>query len=138
MKLACYNYTVINMKNRKKGFTLIELLLVIAILGVVSVIATISLTETLNDTKQKKCDEFVQEVEDAACVYSGLSNKEIVCTRTNCPPISLDILVKEGKITSETDACTGKDIDLSETVTVSWNEDGEKHCEYNGVKEYAK
>lgn len=126
------------MKNRKKGFTLIELLLVIAIMGVIGVIATISLTHTLQSTSQRKCDEFVLEVEEAACVYSGLSNKEIICTRTNCAPIPLDILVKEGHIKSETDACTGNDIDLNETVTVSWNADGEKTCTYNGVKEYAR
>lgn len=126
------------MKNRKKGFTLMELLLVIAIMGVIGVIATVSLTHTLSNTKQRKCDDFVMEVEDAACVYSSLSHKEIVCTRTNCPPISLEVLVREGQITSETDACTGKDIDLTKTVTVSWDDDGEKTCTYNGVKEYAK
>lgn len=126
------------MKNRKKGFTLIELLLVIAIMGVIGVIATISLTSTLKNTNQRKCDDFVMEVEDAACVYSSLSNKEIVCTRTNCPPISLEVLVREGQITSEVDACTGKDIDLTKTVTVSWDDNGEKTCTYNGVKEYAK
>lgn len=126
------------MKNRKKGFTLIELLLVIAIMGAIGVIATVSLTHTLQNTNQRKCDDFVKEVEDAACVYSGLSNKEIICTRTNCPPISLSILVSEGQITSETDACTGKDIDLTKTVTVTWDDDGEKKCTYNGVKKYAR
>ena len=126
------------MKNRKKGFTLIELLMVIAIMGVIGVIATISLTNTLKSTSQRKCDEFVLEVEEAACVYSGLSNKKVVCTRNDCDPISLDILVKEGHIKSETDACTGGNIDLTQTVTVSWNADGEKTCTYNGVKEYAR
>lgn len=126
------------MKNRKKGFTLIELLMVIAIMGVIGVVATISFSSTLKNTNQRKCDEFVLEVEEAACVYSGLSNKEIICTRTNCEPISLEILVKEGHIKSEMDACTGNEIDLNKTVTVSWNDAGEKICTYNGVKEYAR
>ncbi len=126
------------MKNRKKGFTLIELLIVIAVISIIGVMATISLTSTLKNTNQQKCDDFVKELEDAACVYSGLSNKEIVCTRDNCAPIKLDILVSEGLITSEVDACTGSDIDLNATVTVSWNSEGEKTCTYNGVKTYAK
>ena len=126
------------MKNRKKGFTLIELLMVIAIMGVIGVIVTISFSGTLKNTNQRKCDEFVKEVEDAACVYSGLTNKEVICNRNNCEPIRLEILVKEGHIKSEKDACTGQDIDLSETVTISWSNEGEKICEYNGVKEYAR
>jgi len=126
------------MNDRKKGFTLIELLLVIAVMGAIGVIITISLSYTLSNTNQKKCDEFVIELEEAACVYSGLADKEIICTRSNCEPIKLDILVKEGLVNSESDACTGNDIDLTKTVTVSWTEDGEKICEYNGVKEYAK
>ena len=126
------------MKNRKKGFTLIEILAVVAIMGILGVIITISLTNTLQNTNQKKCDDFVQEIEDAACVYSGLSDKEIVCTRNSCDPISLRILVEEGQISSEVDACTGGNIDLEETVTISWDSQGEKTCTYNGVKEYAR
>ena len=125
------------MNNRKKGFTLIELLIVIVIMGAVGTIAVISLTHTLHSTNQKKCDDFVLEVEEAACVYSGLANKEVVCKRPGCE-ISLDVLVRNGHIKSEKDACTGVDIDLNKTVTVSWNEFGEKTCKYNGVKEYAK
>ena len=124
------------MKN--KGFTLIELILVVAILGVISVIATISLTQTLKNTHQQECDDFVMEIEDAACVYVNLSDKEIICTRNNCSPIPLSILVSEGLITSETDACTNQDINLEETVTITWSEEGEKSCSYNGVKEYVK
>lgn len=126
------------MNDRKKGFTLIELLLVIAVMGAIGTIITISFSYTLGNTKQKKCDEFVIEMEEAACVYSGLTDKEIICTRNNCAPIKLEILVKEGLINSEIDACTGNDIDMNETVTVSWTSAGEKKCEYNGVKEYAK
>lgn len=126
------------MKNSEKGFTLIELLLVIAIMGIIGVVATISLTHTLQNTKEKKCDDFVRTIETAACIYSSLANKEIVCTRTNCSPISLDTLISEGQITYEKDECTGKDIDLSQTVTITWSDDGEKKCTYNGVKEYER
>lgn len=124
------------MKN--KGFTLIELIVVVAIMALLGTIITVSLSGVLSDTNQKQCDEFVREVEDAACVYTGLSGKLVVCNRTNCDPIKLNILVSEGLIESESDACTGGDIDLEETVTVTWNDDGEKICEYNGVKTYER
>ena len=126
------------MKNRKKGFTLIELLLVITIMGTIGVIATLSLNHTLQNANQRRCDDFVLEVEEAACVYSSLSDKEVICTRDNCPPITLDVLVREGHIKSEKDACTGEDIDLTKHVTITWDDTGEKKCEYNGVKIYAK
>lgn len=126
------------MKNKKNGFTLIELLMVVAVLGLVGVIITVSLTYTLQDLNQKKCDDFVIELEEAACVYTSLSNKEIKCTRDDCNPVPLSILVSEGQIKSETDACTGDDIDLTQTVTISWDSNGEKKCVYNGVREYAK
>ncbi len=121
-----------------KGFTLIELLIVIAILGTLGVIITVNLTKTMESSKQKTCDTFVKEVEDAACVYVGLENKEVICNRSNCAPIKLKYLEKEGLLKSESDACTGGDINLEETVTVTWDSDGEKKCEYNGVRKYER
>lgn len=124
--------------NNKKGFTLIELVLVIAVMGILGVIITLNLSSTLKDANQRKCDDFVLEIEEAACVYTNLTNKVVTCTRSNCPPVSLGVLVSEGQIKSESDACTGEDLDLNETVTISWDNSGEKKCVYNGVKEYAK
>ena len=125
-----------NMKN--KGFTLIELLVVVAIMALLGTIITVSLTGSLNDAHQKECDEFVHEVENAACVYVGFSNKQVICNRTNCAPIKLDLLVSEGLIKSEADTCTGEEIDLNETVTISWDDNGEKTCKYNGVRVYER
>jgi len=124
------------MKN--KGFTLIELLVVIAVLGLVGTIATISLNGSLLGANQRQCDEFVKEIEDAACVYASLSTNKKECNRDKCDPIKLGELINQGLVEVRKDACTGNDIDLNETATVTWNESGEKICEYNGVKEYAK
>lgn len=124
------------MKNR--GFTLIELLIVVAILAILGTIISVSLVGTLKNTNQKQCDEFVKEVEDAACVYAGLSINKAVCNRNNCSPIKLSELINQGLIELDIDACTGNDIDLNQTVSVSWTTDGEKKCEYNGVKVYER
>ena len=124
------------MKN--KGFTLIEILIVVAILGVAGTVITISLNATLNNANQKRCDEFVKKIEDAACTYTSMSKKSIVCNRNNCAPIKLSTLISEGFIEEEKDVCTGEAINTNQTVTVTWNSSGEKSCTYNGVKTYAR
>ncbi len=119
-----------------KGFTLIELLAVITIMGVLGVIVTISLTKTLEDNRNRNCEAFVMDLEDAACIYASLHKEE--CNRESCPDITLSTLINEGLINSENDACTNKEINQNEVVRVSWNEDGEKICEYKGVREYER
>lgn len=124
------------MKN--KGFTLIELLVVLAVMALLSTIVTVSLTSSLKNAHQKECDEFITEIENAACVYVEMSDKEVVCTRTNCAPIKLNYLIRAGLVKNETDMCTGKSVNSNETVTITWDDTGEKHCEYNGVKVYER
>ena len=120
-----------------KGFTLVELIVVIVILGVMGLIVTNSLTSPLKNQNQKNCDAFVQELEDAACVYAELKDKPTACNRNYCPPINVNTLLKSGLLKSEIDACTGNSIEsLNATVTVTWSLDGEKTCTYNGDKVY--
>ena len=121
-----------------KGFTLIELLAVIFFVALIGTIVTVNFTGSLHSANQKQCDEFVKEIEDAACVYASLSINKGVCNRDKCDPITLNELVNQGLVEIEKDACTGNDMDLTETVKVSWNEEGEKKCEYNGEKIYAR
>lgn len=122
------------MKNKKNGFTLVEMILVVAIMGSLAVIFTISLNATLNNTNEKKCEEFIKEVEDAACVYASMSDRETVCNRTYCEPIRLELLIKNGLVTSEYNYCADEEINIDDTVSVTWNEYGEKICTFNGVK----
>lgn len=127
------------MDMNSKGFTLIEILIVITILAVVGVVITVNLAGTFESTNQKKCDEFVRKIEDAACAYSSLHKKNITCNRAKCNPIPLSTLISEGFIDDdEKDACTTNDIDSTKTVTITWNSDGEKICTYNGVKTYGQ
>ncbi len=121
------------MKN--KGFTLLELLVVVAILGAIGLVVTVSLNKTLKNTNQEECDAFVKDVEEAACVYVTLSRREHACNRPGCE-LPLSALVTEGMVDSEKNACTGEDITKSynEKVKVTWDNEGNKTCEYQGVK----
>ncbi len=115
-----------------KGFTLIEIIAVIAILGVVGIIATISLQDTLNETKKMHCEEFLKEVEEAACTYASLTEQEVKCTRNSCTPLPLKVLIARGLVTAETNECNGKKVNENDTVTVTWDASGKKTCTFNG------
>lgn len=124
--------------NNKKGFTLIELLIVIAILGLLGIIVTINLNKTLNQANQKRCNAFVEELEDAACTYVELKDQEVLCNRENgCDSIKVGVLLRAGLITSEKNACTGEDINEEDTVSITWN-NNEKNCHYEGARVYAR
>ena len=123
------------MKN--KGFTLIELLVVIAIVGGLGAVITISLNKTLKSTNENACTKFVKDVEEAGCTYASKKFKEVSCTREKCD-IKLSTLIKEGLIEDGINDCNGEKIKQDETVSVTWNDAGEKDCHYNGVREYAK
>ena len=118
-----------------KGFTLIEIIAVIAILGVIGTVFIVSLEKTLNKTQESDCSNFVSSIETAACTYASIHCQD---REETCSPISLNTLIKEGLITDEVDACTKKAINEDETVSITWNADGEKVCNYNGVREYER
>lgn len=124
------------MKN--KGFTLIELLVVIAVMAVLGTIITISFTGSIKNANQKQCDDFVKEIEDAACVYASLAINKTTCNRENCNPIKLSELINQGLVEIKADVCTGNDMDLDKTVTITWDASGEKICTYNGARVYER
>lgn len=125
------------MKN--KGFTLIELLSVIAILAVIGLIITLNFTSTVNDTTKANCDRFVEEVENAACVYAALPEYSALCGRGlgRCT-ITIESLQEAGLLDAEVNSCNSKPINLTDTVTVTWDNDGYKKCYYNGDREPQK
>ena len=109
-----------------KGFTLIEILVVIALISSLGVIVTINISSMLNSEDNDKCSNFVKEVEEAACVYTGI-NKDICKNGCN---ITLGDLISDGFIGTDINACTNEEIDKSEEVKVTISSDGEKKCNY--------
>ena len=126
------------MNNR--GFTLLELLVVIAIIGMLGTVVTISLTRSYQDAKKQGCREMVKRIEDGTCVYTALSNKQVTCNRGDCEPIPLELIVSEGFVKEDFDACTDGPIEdsYSSVITVTWDAKGEKTCCYKGKINYER
>ena len=145
-KIPCYNVIVINMNN--KGFTLIELLAVVAILGLVGVVVTISLSSSLKKVEEDKCNNFVEEIEDGACVLANIVANRTNCIGPQCPEklidhdckrpnctLTINDLILNGYIDRDTNPCDNdSSIDRikNKTITVKWNAStGEMTCKYN-------
>lgn len=58
------------MKIKNNGFTLVELLLTIAIIGVLSVVTGLSITGMLKRQEEGKYEDYIEDLENAACVYA--------------------------------------------------------------------
>ena len=132
----------------KKGFTLIEIITVVGILGVISILITVNLNNTLKETSMKKCQEFKADVEASACSYASLTkldasgnkmydendNRILNCDRKDgsCT-FTLKLLYDEGMIDMDTNPCNEQSLKTNPrgSVTVSWDGNGEKKCQYN-------
>lgn len=89
-----YTDNVIIMKDNK-GFTLIELIVTIGILAMLSLVVGMSITNMIEKQNERNYNEFVKEVEDAACVYAEKLDR---CkSLTNCS-ITFEELLAEGLI----------------------------------------
>lgn len=118
------------MKN--KGFTLIELLIVIVILGTVGTIVTVSLTKSVEKQRIVECKAFIEEIEDATSVYTGLSDSNCQQSDGECE-ISIQSVYERGLISSEVNSCNGKKIEedtelLNKKVTVIWINNEKRSC----------
>ncbi len=131
-----YTFIVIKMNNRK-GFTLIELLVTVALIGSMSIVVGVSVTSLLNNQKQKRYDEFVEQMEDAGCVFAQNDNRtEAICEAfpTSCQ-IKLGDLIDYGLIKRTIqNPMTKKDVseDNKSYVLVTYK-DGEKFCKFQDL-----
>ena len=121
----------------KIQFSNLPIIMIGFLLGPLAGITTLTIKTliALNKTNQKRCDEFVRKIEDAACAYTSMS--KVVCNRNACNTISLSTLISEGFIEEEIDVCTGNSINENQTVTISWP-NNEKTCTYNGGRTYER
>lgn len=110
----------------KKGFTLIELIITIAIMALIGIVISTNMLGLFSKQEDKEYEEFVNKIEDAACVY--VETEFTSTERTNCRNhgciITMDNLIYSGYISEDLkDPNTGDKIinDLDRyQVKVNW------------------
>lgn len=112
------------MKNR--GFTLVELIITIALIAIISVTIGVSMSGLLSRQDERQLEEYISDIENAACVYAELNN--IVTNST----VSIGTLISEGLLS--TDLTNPQDnLSVSEyssdTVSIVWS-NGRRTCNY--------
>ena len=120
-----------------KGFTLIELIAAISIMIIISIVVTVNLNKTVKNKDDKRYQDFIRQVNDAACVYIDLYEKKSV--KDSCYPnctVSVGTLISEGLIPDNLkNPKTDEVIDSSLNVSVTWStvngQLGVKTCNLN-------
>ena len=110
-----------------KGFTLIELIVTIAIMALIGVVISTNMLGLFSNEEDKKYEEFISQIEDAACIYVETVWSD--STRTNCRAtnnctVTINQLIQKGYISDDLkDPSTGLLVTSNQNeykVTVSW------------------
>lgn len=121
------------MKHNKKGFTLVELIITIGLMALIGIVIATNMSGLFSKQNDEEYEAFKKKMEDSACMYVELYNKE-ACKVAGCT-ISVEQLIKVGYIEDTLkDPSTGEFITKDKEkyqVKVSWK-DNVKTCEMNG------
>lgn len=119
-----------------KGFTLTELLITLALLSVLGIIVANNIVGISNKEDRKAELNFIEKVENAACVYADLSDSDIMCQTGNCI-VEFKTLIENGLLDSElVYPNTNKTIDNKDKVQITHNFSNIKECIYNFNNDY--
>ncbi|MDE6284613.1 MAG: type II secretion system GspH family protein [Bacilli bacterium] len=115
------------------GFTLVELIVTIALLGTISVVVGLSVTNMINTQKEKQVTNYIETLENAACVYAdkvGITSSSSLSVRR----VKAADLVASGLISKNlTHPKTKKAVtDDTTIILISWS-GNEKICKYQGT-----
>lgn len=119
-----------------KGFTLTELLITLALLSVLGIIVANNIVGISNKEDRKAELNFIEKVENAACVYADLSDSDIMCQTGNCL-VEFKTLIENGLLDGElVYPNTNKTIDNKDKVQITHNFSNIKECIYNFNNDY--
>lgn len=116
-----------------KGFTLVELLVTIALIGAISVIVGVSVDNLLTNQRHRQYDDFVNEMERAACVYAEDEARmlEVVDNKiTNANLIKYGLIKK----TMDNPITKVKAMDDDESYVQVTIDNNERICKYVDMK----
>ena len=112
------------MKN--KGFTLVELIITITLIAIISVTIGVSMSGMLSRQEDNKLEEYITDIEEAACTYAELHDNSSNDT------VKIDTLIQEGYLSTELTHPINEDSITNyanDEVEIVW-EDGKRSCNY--------
>lgn len=118
----------------KRAFTLIELLVTVALIAIISIAVGVSVGNLMTKQKHKNYDKFVENMEEAACVFMQNDNRtEGLCQAyTSLCDIHFKDLINSGLVKkNEENPMTGETVanDYDSYVHVEYV-DGERICTF--------
>lgn len=120
------------MKQNKKGFTLVELIITIGLMALIGIVIATNMAGLFSKQNEEEYESFKKKLQDSACMYVELYNKNS-CRTYGCT-ITIDQLIEKGYIEDNLkDPGTGKLITEDKEkykVKVHWV-DNVKTCELN-------
>ena len=106
----------------KKGFTLIETLMVIALIGIISLILVPNIIFLINKNKTESCENLKKNIISATKIYVNENKYDLKFTCDNTIKISIDNLIKFGKLSGDIKDPTNEEVNLTnEKVEVKFN-----------------
>lgn len=106
----------------RKGFTLIEVIMALAIIAILVLILVPNVFVLINKNNEKSCKSLKKNIESAAKVYVTNNKYDLGFSCDSTVEISFDTLVKSGDLKGIiTNPVTKKDIELTNTVSVTYN-----------------
>ena len=112
---------------KDKGFTLIELIVTITLIVIISVTVGVSITGMLDRQEEKDTEDYVNQIQDAACVYAEINDIRSNDTVSIGELIAAGLLDSSLKIPSNDNPITPYNNDR---VSITWD-NGEKTCTYD-------
>lgn len=120
---------------RKNGYTLVELIAVIVIIALVATVVILNFDNSVDKSKNKKEDAFINDLEKAACVYIDLTENasfKATCYPSKSCNITVAQLVDSGILADDIiDPSTNSKINKQLTINVSWDANGTKTCSFH-------
>ena len=112
---------------KDKGFTLIELIVTITLIVIISVTVGVSITGMLDRQEEKDTEDYVNQIQDAACVYAEINDISSNDTVSIGELIAAGLLDSSLKNPSNDNPITSYNNDR---VSITWD-NGEKTCTYD-------
>jgi len=129
--LTIIGYNITRMDDMKnKGFTLIELIITIALMALVGIVISTNMVGLFSNEEDTEYENFIKEIEDAACVYIETTGTKTTCRQNNGCKVTTNELISKGYIDEDLKDPTTNELvkgNDNYSVNITWV-NNEKTC----------